>query len=161
MLICDVASHNSGNANHGAIRTNLFTGIWSHSLTLFSNSRHSHHAPGNASFRAIRKQQVGVARCTQRRGADVLCCNPGREQLAAIGFDEVEKYLFRQFAVARRSRCQKKQRVFLADGVRFLDFAEKSSSIFELRFELSPHFWADGVAATMNSGAYRGPEIAG
>ena len=89
------------------------------------------------------------------------CCNPRREQLATIGFDEVEKYLFRQFAVARRSRCQKKQRVFLADGVRLLDFAEKFSSIFELRFELSPHFWADGVAATVNSRAYGDHEIAG
>src|SRR6266446_3612327 len=79
----------------------------------------------------------------------------------AIGLNQVEKNLLGQFAVARSARRQKKQRIFLANWVRFFDFAKQLASIFKLRLELGAHFGANVVAATVNSGADGSPEIAG
>ena len=84
-----------------------------------------------------------------------------RKQLAAIGLNQIEKYFLGQFAMSGRASGQEKQRVFLADRVRFLDFTEQFASILELRLELWAQFGANVVTATVNARTYGGSDVAG
>ena len=80
-------------------------------------------------------------------------------QLAAIGFDQVQKDVCRQFAVARSPGGKEQQRIFFADGIGFLDFAEKIGSVSELGFKIYAYFLPDLIAAAMDSGPNSGPDI--
>ncbi len=71
-------------------------------------------------------------------------------QLAAIGFDQVQKDACRQLAVARSAGREEQQRVFFADGIRFLDLAEEISGVGELGLEVVSYFCAHLVAAAMD-----------
>ena len=66
----------------------------------------------------------------------MLCSNSGGQQLAAVGFHQVEKDFFWQDAVAGSTRRQEEQRILLADRIRILDFVKQFASVFELRLEL-------------------------
>ena len=85
----------------------------------------------------------------------------GRTQLSSVSFNQVEKNLFGQHAVSRSASRQEKQRIFLADRIRLLNFVEQLASVLELRLELGSHFRADRVTAIVNPGPDRCPEIAG
>lgn len=80
--------------------------------------------------------------------------------MLAVGFNEVQEKLRWEFAMPRSAGSQKQQRVFFAYRVRFFDFAKQFGSVRKLRFEFSPHLFADFVAATPDAGTDRGLQIA-
>ena len=48
--------------------------------------------------------------------------------------------------------CEEQQRIFLANGIRFLHFPKQAVGISELRLELGPDFFSNFIAAAVNSG---------
>lgn len=109
----------------------------------------------------MREQQIGITRSAQRRGLDVVRQNAGIKQLSAVGFDQVEEDLDRQLAVARRTRAEKQQRIFLPHGVGFFDFVEEFSRVGELGLEVPPNLFPDRVTAIVNARTNRRQQIGG
>ena len=82
------------------------------------------------------KKQIGSARSAERRGVDVSGRDSRVNQLAAIGFDQIQKDVCWQFAVAGSAGGKKQQRILFADGIRFFDLAKEVSGVGELGFEV-------------------------
>ena len=91
----------------------------------------------------------------------MLRSDPSGQQLATIGFHQVEEDFLGQTAVAGSASRQEEQRILLADRIRIFDFVKQFASVLELRLELSSYFGADGVTAIVNSGTDCGPQVAG
>src|SRR4029077_537657 len=77
------------------------------------------------------------------------------DELAPVGLCKIQKNFLWQFTMARGTRGQKKQRIFLVDFISFFGFAEQAASVTELGFESRPHLRANFIAAPANSRANR------
>lgn len=72
-----------------------------HISLLGADSSDRHHSSCFALFGAVGKQQLWMTVGAKWRGLDVFPGYTGRQELLAIGFNEVEKDFGREFAVAR------------------------------------------------------------
>src|SRR5580704_14765939 len=84
---------------------------------------------------------------------DVLGRHSCVNQLAAIGLDQIQKDVCRQFAVAGSTGSEKQERILIAHGVGFFHFVEKIGGVGELGFKALSHFLADLITATVNARA--------
>lgn len=128
---------------------------------LLSDSRCSHHSSGHAVLGAVGKQDVGAAGGAESDFRDIFRGESGVEQLAAVGFGQVEEDLLGQFTVAGGARSQEEQRIFFVDLVRLFGDAEETASITELRFESSANLGPDLIATSANAGTDDGFQVAG
>lgn len=107
------------------------------------------------------KQQVNAAGSAKRRSENVPGKDSGVDQLAPVGFDQIEKNRFRQLAVSGGPSTEKQQRIFFAHRLGFLDLAKQLAGVVELRLELLPHFGTNLVAARVNARTDGGAQIGG
>ena len=70
---------------------------------------------------AMRKIAIGAAAGAIALNKDVFRTEAGIEQLAAIGFNEVEMKTGTKIAVAGRACCKKEHGIFFPDWVRVED----------------------------------------
>ena len=89
------------------------------------------------------------------------CAEAGVEKLATVGFDEIEMDLRADVGVARRTRGEEKQRIFVLDGIGVVDLGEERGRVGELALEVEANLFADGVAAGADAGADGGNEVFG
>ncbi len=87
-------------------------------------SHHTHHPAGSSLLSAVGEQQIGTAAGAQSGNFNVLSRYPCSPKLLTVGFNQIQKESLGQVAVARSSCRQEKQRIFLANRVGFLKFAE-------------------------------------
>ena len=90
-----------------------------------------------------------------------FAATPAASNWRRLASTRSRKIFLGRLTVAGSASRQEQQRILLADRIRFLDFMKQFASILELRLELGPHFGADGVAATVNSGTDGRPQVAG
>ena len=88
---------------------------------LFADADDGEAAPGEAMVGAMRKVSIGAAAGAVALNKDVFRTEAGIEQLAAIGFNEVEMKTGTKIAVAGRTRGEKQHRIFFFDRVRVED----------------------------------------
>ena len=88
---------------------------------LFVDADDGEAATGEAMVGAMRKIAVDAAAGAVALNEDVFRAEAGIEQLASVGFDEIEMKTGTKIGVTRRA-CRKKQhRIFFPDWVRVED----------------------------------------
>ncbi len=80
--------------------------------------------------------------------------------MLAIGFDQIEKYFFRQNTVAGGAGSEKQHGIFFAYGIRLFDVTEKVFRVGELRLEFLAQLFAYFITTAVNTGADGGLNIA-
>ena len=93
------------------------------------------------------KEQVRPAVGAAAYDADCFRFQPRSEQLAAVGFRQVQVQAGTDGRMARRTLGEKQHRVLCPHRVGVVDLAEQFPAIRELRLEARQHLFADSVAA--------------
>lgn len=83
----------------------------------------------------MREEQVCVAVGASARGADGGRLYACVEELAAIGFDEIEMQLRADGGVAGSALGEEEHGVFGSDGIGIVDLAKELAGVAELRLE--------------------------
>lgn len=91
---------------------------------LFADADDGEAAPGEAMVGAMRKVAISAATGAVPLNEDAFRAETGIEQLAAIGFDEIEMKAGTKIAVARCARGKKEHGIFFSDRVRVEDLRE-------------------------------------
>jgi len=120
-----------------------------------------HHAAGAAVLGTVGEEAIGVAAGAGASRKDAARAEAGVDQLATVGFDQVEVQAHHGRRVAGRALIQEEHRVFEADGIGIVDLGEKVARICELGFEGGLNFFTDDIAAGANSRADSSNEILG
>ena len=107
---------------------------------------------------AVGKTRAGGALADDR---DLRGIEAGIEELAAVGFDEVEVNLRADVGVAGSARGEEEQRIFVADGIGVVDLGEERGRVGELALKVETHLLADGITAGADAGADGGDEVFG
>src|SRR5580698_3741124 len=123
------------------------------------NSDDRQAAAGESVIGAVGKIAIRPAAGAVALDEDVFWAETRIEELATIGFDQIEMQSGPEVAVARRAGGEEEQRIFFFHRVGVVDLGEKLRRIDELRFEFHPHFFADRVAACPDAGADRGYHV--
>ncbi len=123
-----------------------------------TNADDGHEAAARSTFLAVAEEKIAAAGGAEIADEDVWGAEASTEELATIGFAEIEQNIFGWRLVAGGHHVEP------LDGIGFIagaEFVEPFGRIGKLRLKLGGDFGADFVAAAADGGADGSEEIGG